>query len=380
MSYLEKGPTELFAPLDAEPDAPSRVDIVAAMATGRRHKRGRVAAAGAAVVALAGGTAIGGTLAFSGAAPEPLPDCVAVPLPMAGFSSIDVTGADPSGRYIAGQADPVWGQKSSVVVWRDHEIVDVLRRPGVLLSDFTSRGVGVGRDAEQRRAYVYRDGKLATLDGGPAAAFAVNEDGVIVGSVGDRPARWAAAGAAPTPLPVPSGVTRGAATEITDDGTIVGWLEIDDKFPRQAYLWRADGTHGPLTLPTVDGERAVGFEAESIRDGWIYGQIRVLDKVVTAGGPSASTAPGVTSLTAFKDLPFRYEVATGRWDRLSRPADRSRAFFYVGDRVLSLPPNPEADEPTYYTADTVGEDGRSAAGDDNAVSGGLFRPVSWQCE
>nr|BFE71633.1 hypothetical protein GCM10020092_049340 [Actinoplanes digitatis] len=85
MSYHEKSGTELLAPLNVDPDRPSRVDIAAAMTTGRRKRRLGLAAAGAAVVALAGGTAVGGTLAFDGPGPDPaperLPACVATPCP-----------------------------------------------------------------------------------------------------------------------------------------------------------------------------------------------------------------------------------------------------------------------------------------------------------
>jgi hypothetical protein len=379
VSYLEKGPTELFAPLDAEPDAPSRVDIAAAMATGRRHKRGRAAAVGAAVVALAGGTAIGGTLAFSGAAPDPLPDCFAIPLPMGTETSIDVTGTDPYGRYIAGRADPVAGQKSSVVVWHDNKIVDVLRRPGVVLSDFTSRGVGVGHEVDGRHAYVYRDGKLSTLDGEQAAAFAVDESGVIVGKVADRPARWASPTAEPAPLPLPAGANRGAATMIADDGTIFGLVEGDTMYSRSGYSWRPDGTHGPLAPPMVDGERAHWFEPESIRDGWIYGEMTMPGgRVIVGTGPSAGTDAGIGP--TIKHLAFRYEVSTGRWDRLPEDVGTSGAYFYLGDRVVPLPLDPAADETAYYYADIVGDGGRFVVGDRSGPSIGPFRPVSWRCE
>jgi hypothetical protein len=379
VSYLEKSPTELFAPLDVEPDAPSRVDIAAAMATGRRYRRGRAAAAVGAAAALVGGTAFGGALAFGGASPpEPLPSCVAVPLPMGTFTSIDVTGADPTGRYVAGQADPLWGQKSSVVVWRDGEIVEVLRRPGVVLSDLTSRGLGVGHDEEDVHAYVYRDGTLTTLKGEKAAAVAVNEAGVIVGRAGDRPVRWASPDAEPSPLPLPPRGTGGSAVAVAGDGTIVGRVDMGATAHHVAYLWRADGTHGPLPLPTVGGHRAAWFRPESIRDGWIYGTMTLPVEAVDPGRRGPSAAPH-GEMRVFTRLPFRYEVATGRSDRLPEPADKSLAAFYLGDRVLSLPPDPTAAEGSSYRVDSVGDDGRTAAGESDTVSGGLIRPVSWRC-
>jgi hypothetical protein len=381
VSYLEKSPTELLASLDVEPDAPSGVDVAAAMATGRRRRRGRTAAAGAAVAALVGGTAIGGTLAFGGASPAPPPSCAAVPLPMGGFTSIDVTGADPTGRYIAGQADPVAGQKSSVVVWHDDEIVDVLRRPGVVLSDFTSRGVGVGYQVDGGQAYLYRDGKLTTLKGERAGAAAVNEAGVIVGRAGDRPARWTSSVAAPAPLPMPPGATGGTAVAVAGDGTIVGWID-DAKGRRSAYLWRTDGTHGPLPLPTIDGRPAFSFKPESIRDGWIYGTMTVQSEAITSrrSMPSAGPDNRLRDAWPINVLPFRYELATGRSERLPRHADVRAAAFYVGDRVVTLPPDPTATEPASYAADSVGDDGRTAAGDGHVVSGGPFRPVGWRCD
>jgi hypothetical protein len=379
VSYLEKSPTELFASLDGEPDAPSRVDIAAAMVTGRRRKRGRVAAACAAVAALVGGTAVGGALAFGGASPEPLPHCVAVPLPMGSFTSIEVTGGDPTGRYIAGLGDPLPGQKSSVVVWHDGEIVDVLRRPGVRLSDFTAGGVGVGGD--DTRAYVYRDGTLTALKGERAAAVAVDGAGVVVGRVGQRPARWASPAGDPVLLPLPPGATTGSAVAVAADGTIAGHVSDKDGLVLTAYLWRPDGSHGPVDLPVVDGKRALWFEPQSVRGGWVYGALVVQgDRVTARTGPSGEPVPIEPAIHAFRQIPFRIEVTTGRSQALPQPADRSLGALYVGDRVVTLPPDPTAAEGSDYHVSAVGDDGRTAAGESSASSGPPIRPVAWRCD
>jgi hypothetical protein len=48
--------------------------------------------------------------------------------------------------------------------------------------------------------------------------------------------------------------------------------------------------------------------------------------------------------------------------------------------VVSLPPDPTQSEAASYRAVSVGDDGRTAAGESDTVSAGPVRPVSWRCD
>jgi hypothetical protein len=228
---------------------------------------------------------------------------------------------------------------------------------------------------------VYRDGTLTALKGERAAAVAVDGAGVIVGRVGQRPARWASPAGDPVLLPLPPGATTGSAVAVAADGTIAGHVSDKDGLVLTAYLWRPDGSHGPVDLPVVDGKRALWFEPQSVRGGWVYGALVVQgDRVTARTGPSGEPVPIEPAIHAFRQIPFRIEVTTGRSQALPQPADRSLGALYVGDRVVTLPPDPTAAEGSDYHVSAVGDDGRTAAGESSASSGPPIRPVAWRCD
>ncbi|MEU7901439.1 hypothetical protein [Actinoplanes sp. NPDC049118] len=369
MSYHEKSATELLAPLNVDPDRPSRVDIAAAMAGVRRKRRYTFTAAGAAAVALAGGTAFGGALAFdrSQPAPEPLPVCVATELPMGKYSSVQVTAADPTGRYIAGRANPIAGMKSALIVWHDNTIAEIVKRDKLVITDFDTRGVGVGFEINGSRAYVYRNGALTPLKGDRVEARAINEAGVIVGaSISNsarRPVRWASATADPEPLPMPAGVTGALAVDLAEDGTIVG--RTDD---HGGYLWLPDGTHRPIAPPEIGGTPAYGFEPRRLRGGWVYGEASFPDGAVKDQSEARAG-----------DVPFRYQIATGRYERL--PVNDGRPAVHVGNRLIPLPGDTNESREYNHVVRTFSADDRAFAGDNHGLtSDDPFHPMSWRCE
>ncbi|AGZ41565.1 hypothetical protein [Actinoplanes friuliensis] len=377
MSFDEKSPTELLEPMNVDPDQPSRVDIAAAMRTGRRRKRFTITGAGAAIAALVGGVAIGGNLAFGGADPAPLPplpDCVGIPLPMAGYETVEVTGADPTGRWIAGQANPIAGTVSAAVVWHDDKVVEVLKKPGIALHDLTSTGVGVA-SGYGKGSYLYRNGELTPLEGGKwLSARSINENGVIAGESGKRSVRWASATAEPEVLPLPAGATGSMIVDLAEDGTILGQV-ADAHHDLTGYLWFPDGTGRAIPVPRDGDREATRYRAEQIRGGWVYGRAEV--PAVVSVAPSDGSTTG-TLYDVSKEAPFRYEIATGKSERLAYPSNLSEPFLHLGNRLVVLPV--DRARPAGYRAITVGADGLTAAGHGNPGTSAPFYPMSWRCK
>ncbi|AEV82385.1 hypothetical protein ACWT_1367 [Actinoplanes sp. SE50] len=178
----------------------------------------------------------------------------------------------------------------------DAEIVDMTR---------DGTGVATGYLQNHQASFGYADGRFTRLRGSGVGAIAINEAGVIVGgrggSPGGVPVRWASASAAPVRLPLPAGATEGSASNIAEDGTILGSVGRAGK-SATAYLWFPGGTGRYLPLSTVDGgRRATSFAPSAISNGWVTG-----NAVVETEQSTAST-------------PMRYRITTGEFQRL--PAD-----------------------------------------------------------
>ncbi len=242
----------------------------------RRRGRRRIAAAAGATTVVSvviglslirpGLQAPPGGLAPTSAAPAPPPKlptaCVQQNLPLpADTNSAGLTGGDPTGRILLGHADP-----ETVLIWVDGQPQQTPRPPGrdAFFHDVNSRGLVVGDsmvtsgNPEIRQAWVYRDGIYTLLKGGgDTRANAINEQGVIVGSRGGRPVVWRSPDAQPQELPMHEGATSGEATNLDEDGTIIGRQE-----PGAPLIWAPDGT--PRTLPSA------GYFV-TIRNGWVTG-------------------------------------------------------------------------------------------------------------
>lgn len=315
----------LLSPLAGDPVGPARIDVARAMSEGRRRRRTRWWASGTAIVAITATTAAGGTLAFSAlgrpaptpprpvasplpsitaAAPAEPKNCTVTRLPTDGVDKALVTGGDPSGRWHVGRLYPP-GKKGSrpLVVWRDGKIADqvVVGGDDDSFNDINSRGEAVGAGFNPEiQPYAYRDGKVIPLPGGEGAATAINDAGVVVGSLGPPyegyPVRWPSATAKPRPLPLPAGVRFGTAIDIDEAGNVLG--TVTAKVEETGYLWLADGTTRRMTLPEVDGRKADMFWPAAIRNGWVVGRA-VLD---------------AQDSRSFEY--FRYRIATGRYEQL----------------------------------------------------------------
>lgn len=129
----------------------------------------------------------------------------------------------------------------------------------------------------------------AVVADGFAAAFGLNDAGVIVGAVGtatvgvNRAAVWASKDASPTQLPLLAPNRPSAAYGISPSGRIVGTAENSDLL-LQAVRWEraADGSvTGPFLLPGVP----VGWESEAYAinaDNTIAGELIDADGISRA--------------------------------------------------------------------------------------------------
>jgi probable HAF family extracellular repeat protein len=168
----------------------------------------------------------------------------------------------------------------------------VIQELGLLAGGATSQAFGVNAggfavgfatDAGGVRHAVYFQGGVAVQLPEPANttrsdAFAVNDAGVIVGSVRiagvEQPARWDTPTSQPVMLELPVGITVGRARSINADGEVAGFV-TSDELP---VLWDAAGavtvvdpsltdSHEPTQINN-DGD-FVG-NAEEIEAGFIW--------------------------------------------------------------------------------------------------------------
>ncbi len=274
----------------------------------RRHMRQAITAAGtAAAVAILGIAMVSGLGGLQGMAPQPgatLSDTPGPTLPGSptpeqttptpqppvvtsceierlaippGYPvNIEISGGDPTGRFILGNT--YWQEgRPEVLVW-DNGVVTTVDMPGEtpLLVDVNSRGLAVGHsDANGYidAAYFWFEGELIRLGGEKATAFAVNESGVAVGQVDDRPVVWRWPSTEPEPLPVLAEFPLGAAHRILEDGTVLGFLSPADGMAYRDVRWLPDGTIVDSAVSWTAGvTNAHGWTGSfNDKDGYIQG-------------------------------------------------------------------------------------------------------------
>jgi hypothetical protein len=395
----------LLTPLRGEPEGPARIDVGRAMAEGRRRRVLRRWSGGLALVAVTSVTAAGGTLAATALregtpVPSPTPvatasatvsavpagpagpkDCRVDRLPTGRVTKALVTAGDPSGRYLTGRLYN--NPSANTIIWRDSRI---LARPTVpgddgRWADINRSGVAVGSGFvtdDREQAYVYRDGKVTALNGRATAAYAINDAGVVVGSIGEvlneAPVRWNSVDAKVTRLPLPDGVTLGKAEGITEDGTVVGTVEPPGKRESTGYLWLPDGTARMMPLPSVGSKKADLFWPESIIDGWVAGRA-VFDE---------------NDVRTFAS--FRYRIADGTYELLAQnviPAliaengwlagDLGGPVVLAGNETVKLPRHPTGGD---YQISSISVDGRVIGGSSSfSLPGDKVGndPLIWTC-
>ncbi|MBU2663919.1 hypothetical protein KOI35_10500 [Actinoplanes bogorensis] len=393
--------------LPDQPPAPSTVDVARTMTEGRRRRRMRRWAAGTATAAVTVVAAAGATVLMRETPPAPAPPvagpstkatpspkagpvvpvptgCQVTKLPTSGVTKALTTAGDPSGRYHAGRVYPD-GASVRTVIWDNGKLRPVPAMPGLDASfeDINSSGVAVGYsfDDAGEQAYVLQGTRVTRLAGGRAAAAAINDAGVIVGTLGESrsagfPARWSSPSATPVKLPMPSGFTGGDAVAVGEDGTVVGRIYRPDT-DGTGYLWLADGTARLMPMPTVDGAEATAFWPESISGDGVFG------RAVRDDGEARTFAS------------YRYRISTGKYEplpaELGPPAigatngrvlgttNDNAAVMIAGTEVVKLPKYQGLKE---YVVTSLSADGKVASGystDTTPEEAVANRPLTWTC-
>jgi hypothetical protein len=235
---------------------------------------------GLSVLALTTGTFISEATASTA---EACPSSYLAALPGT-YTSVAITAADPSGRYQVAQTLTSLGQ-TEVGIWRNGvgsilitpatgyiEPLDVNVRAEVVGFSYTS--------SSPQRGWRYQGGRHITLE--PPAGYetshavAINAAGEVAGRADTgslttaRAVAWTA-GDVVRLLPLPDGFTAAEATDIDDDGVVVGFATAYDggvESKRQPVVGPTEG--GYRLLPTSN---AAGWASvASVRNGIAVGE------------------------------------------------------------------------------------------------------------
>ncbi|WP_144122267.1 hypothetical protein [Catellatospora sichuanensis] len=406
----------ILLPLDEHPEAPSRVDIAAAVATGTKRRRAQRAAVTA--VAMAAGLAVaavpavisrsappvaaatGGPSATTAPSSAPAPaydrtttaalpsSCTGEALPVPDGGQSYAHAVDPTGRYATYRT---YRGGTQPVLWHEG-VATKIGKPGGddSLHDVNSHGVAVGNvwADDGPHGVVVSGGKSSPLPGGPADVRAINDHGVIVGGRPDESAalRWPSRGEQPVPLAVPKGYVRAMAYDVDGDGTVVGYVgeagsgtvQRNGQNPareRVAYVWPAKGPGRVLEAPTLPGHVFDYYDARAISNGWVVGYASSDQGLVVGvrwdlNTGRAQVLPGLESSDGVN--PYGWVVGMSEDDH---------AVLTDGVTTLRLPDVFPFDE-KYGTnfATSVSDDGRTIVGNvDDATRGPLQQAVLWHC-
>ncbi|GAA4596840.1 hypothetical protein BJY16_002153 [Actinoplanes octamycinicus] len=403
---------DLLRPLDTEPRTASTVDIERAIADGRRQRTRRGAGyAGAALtfVAVTGVTIAAGALrhdashppapgtgvAASRGATTSAPAAPAVPVPASctvqrltapkKAPMALIGGADSSGSYFVGRSYPKSGGYQAVI-WHDGAGTEV-PLPGdeeESLIDVNASGTAVGWSYVQQKQvpFVYHDGQVSRLAGvAEGSADAINDRGTIVGDDGSgHPLLWSSATAQPQRLPVPAGATSAGASDIDEDGTVIG--TIDYKTP---YVWLPDGSHHALKVPDLQGKPAEG-RAFHISGGWVIGVVNEAGTGKDAGKVRARAKMVTARWNLRTGEAQLFEGFGGTPDAVNAQGwftgvdQQAGAVLLAGASTVKLPGlAPRGVDGLADIANTVSTDGRTIGGQSNDKDG-VIQPVVWHCK
>ncbi|MCD0446627.1 hypothetical protein LO763_23700 [Glycomyces sp. A-F 0318] len=361
----------------------------------RRSTARRAIAATAAVGAVAAATVASVQLASAGEADA---DAVArqtcaldaLPIPE-GYQSTSVTGMSDDGSVIAylAESPDEEGPGPRQLLYAGGEVTEApMLNDYATLQDVNADGVGVGWTFMSGYVpYVWRDGELTELpteEGG--SAYAINAKGDIVGSRESDgtyiPVVWPADGSGPVDLALPEGNELGSATDIGDDGTIVGYVKVegDNSGDPKPYVWHADGTGDYLAMPEGVDLADAAAEVTDIKGGWASGWLSAPGAAY--GGVRWNLAEGTAET-----------VELGDWVAVSAEgvvAGHLRgspiAAYQSGETLVELPGLIDpADNTSGDNVVAISADGSLLAGD---VSTGAYdadeqpltNAVTWTCE
>jgi hypothetical protein len=426
MESEEEYARRLLGPLAGELTEPSTVDLDRAILVGgRRWLRQRVATGTALAVATAVAVAVVPMMVNRGShgvLPEPgtsnsatptvaqsatpaerpptpavLPtDCRVRRLPTPPGTVVStVSGGDSTGRYVVGRAHlKAAGGKVASLIW-DNEHLTMVPTPDseVILQSVNSHGTAVGNSFFKGRftPWIYENGVLRELPsvGMEAAASSINDNGVIVGvAYGPKgrqlgrgiPVVWRSSTTPLVALPLPAGAESGSAADVDTDGTIVGSFTSADH-RRIAYIWPPGGDGYPLAKPLVDGLMPTDSGVESIRDGWVIGNV---EKVGGDGSNSRWAARWdlrTGRSVAFRELPEGAN-AGNRVGMFVATDAKGRAVLSNGATTVTLPdvsPLTALKNGLANVPRGVSDDGRIIVGQAIDATGNV-QAVIWRCD
>lgn len=324
-----------------------------------------------------------------------------LPVPAGALAKSIVSAVDPTGRYIGGRSYLGDGGHRAIL-WVEG-VPTTIPIPGdeVNIEHITSSGVvlGSGYQGGTREWTVYENGKASRLKGVKAHASDMNDHGVIVGRVGDRPAVWRTPTGQPELLALPPDLPASwLPTGIDDDGTMVGFPRQPSEVPIQAwipagtelpsYAWLPDGSIRQLPAAAMpDGSSGDTVAAGAIRNGWVIG--RVFRYLPSSGDPTRRD---------FTFAGIRWNVRTGQVEvspTVGRAVnaigwqvgdDRSNGVLFSGGAVTVLPhvdgvtPNERAPGPHLPQITGLSDDGRTIVGYQALIDAeNQVVAVVWRC-
>jgi hypothetical protein len=401
--------------LDDDSFAPPRVDLMAAMATGRARRRNRrLAGAGASVVGVVAviaaapfaldaihhhakapapiaAASTGATPTFSASSAPTALTCVEHRLPVPDRQLSTSATGEPSGRYLEGNVYSSAGHLAEAVIWDNGKVSATFSIPGASqdagLVDISSTGVAIGTSysGDSERSWIYQDAKVSRLAGpAGAGAVAINDQGVVVGTLqppgsGDQtPIVWRTPTSTAKRLPLPANSAGGQAQDIDADGTIVGTLSLT-KTPGadEGVAWRPDGTIRILPLPAIKGVN--GLRIHQIHDGIISAEAEIITKDESAFVPvTYDLKTGAYNKFQVGPMWMRASNARG-WIIGSGVPGEAIILWTPGTGPITLKSGYPRNSPLAITSIT--DDGNTIIGTDTATKNGegVYFPVAWRC-
>jgi len=394
---------DVLAPLRDESPAPPRIDLGQVRGEARRRLRRRRiatasgAVAGVAVVAVL--VPLGVAAARHGATTShrtnPATTSVSCTQSVLrvpdGVTMAIAHGGDPTGRYLIGRSYPHGTAGQPLPLIWDNGVPHKVPIPGQYpeMTAISSNGIAIGdsSDGTAYSAFIYRDGKLTQLGGATNVnPMSVNNAGTVVGAraIGpdgaSLPVVWRTPTSLATDLPMPGPAWRGVASDVLNDGTIIGLVAPSPTSTAfQLIIWPPIGSFHLVPLPRLAG--VTGADAF-----WIFN--------VSQGVIVGAVTKTINSEPVF--YPVAYDIATGVYTDLTKShmsvTSGNAEHWLVGQSgtgnaavaslwtpgtgVIRLPTLAGIrllDQPLY-----ISDDGRVLAGQDHDKNG-VLHAVVWQC-
>jgi len=380
---------------------PSKVDIMRAVAEGRRRERSRrlltVAAAVAVGAALIGVSAfaldrrppqIGDELPPSSTVAPTRNGCGVQRLPTPGNDPATVVAVDPAGRYAVGALDELPGAEPGegvVLLWADGVLQPVAGAPmpHPLPAGVNAAGVVIGNSANASTSvpWMLKDGTFTRLatppDADRVSADGIDAAGDIVGTASwqqggrdtkARIVRWSVARPDQVTY-LTTSPTIARASSVADDGTIVGHGMQPGNDP-QPYVWRPDGT--PRLLERSDGKPATG--ATRTAGDWAIGYYEDGSTWFDQGVRWNLRTGEVRELGTF--VPGALDASGRMFGVVMRSTQDTPPAVWKDGTVLELPVLSDGQSAVVTSTST---DGRTTVGWLSRSKNDPIVPVRWTC-